>query len=92
MNKKPSFATRDKLIYFLTGLFVVSFAAQLLLTRFDYRMSLMTVFLQLIVAWVTAQLFFRFLNKQNYSSAGLWMSWYLFIIIGSVIIHFIDKL
>ena len=81
---------REKLIYVLFGLFVTSFIAQLLLTGFDYRMSLMTVFLQLIASWMITQVFFRFFNKQNYSSAGLWMSWYLFIIVGSVVVNFIE--
>jgi|GEM_PF-6281748 len=81
--------SRDKLIYVISGLFIVSFIAQLFLTSFNYRMSLMSAFLQLIVSWVISQLFYRFLNNQNYPQAGLWMSWYGSVILGAIILHFL---
>lgn len=84
--------SRDKLIYVISGLFIISFIAQLVLTQFEFRMSLMGVFLQLILSWVLSQLFYLFFNKQNYSKAGLWMSWYGFIIVGAILLHFVSAL
>ena len=86
---KLNFETRDKLIYVLTGLFIVSFIIQFFLTQYDYSISLMIALFQLILSWIIAQLYFRFLNKQSYSQAGLWISWYLFTIIDAITIHFI---